>query len=190
MGSLFASTVTVLVYGMPECTGKKKNNLTWFSFGPVITMIFVVFVGAIVTRDMNFTFICLGMCKSIFSVVAYFPQFYRIYQVKSTKGWSMKSVMMDTTGSTVGMLQVIVDYFNYDNGLPFFEKLNYGKFCLNLFCFFCSGVFYYQHFVLYNPKRTYRLKKFADLKTLSENSSNSISTDLTDVMINTKALNE
>merc|ERR1711990_1163769 len=121
---------------------------------------------------MNFTCITLGMTKSVFSVVSYFPQFYRIYQVKSTKGWSMKSVAMDTTGSGIGMLQVIIDYFNYDYGLPFFEKLNCGKFALNLFCFLCSCVFYYQHFVLYNPRRAIRFKKFADLKTLSDGSSN------------------
>jgi hypothetical protein len=65
----------------------------------------------------------------------------------------MGGAVMDATSSSVGMLTVIIDYFNHDMGQNFFKSLNYGKFLMNLFSFLCMQFWFFLHFVMYPPKK-------------------------------------
>jgi hypothetical protein len=67
----------------------------------------------------------------------------------------MGGAVMDATSSSVGMLTVIIDYFNHDMGQNFFKSLNYGKFLMNLFSFLCMQYWFFLHFVVYPPIKEY-----------------------------------
>lgn len=177
IGCLFSSVMMVIVFGMPQSEGKEKNVYTWMTYAPISICLVAIVIYSIYIQDLDNICIAFGQVKSILSIIAYFPQFYRIYLNKSTHGWSMLTVATDTTGSSIGMIQVIIDYFNNDYGLGFWSSLNYGKFALNFFSFGCSCVFYFQHFVLYNP---YRQKKgFKNIDFDKAKDAGSFSTEVT-----------
>ena len=51
----------------------------------------------------------MGYCKLVITVVKYIPQAWTNYQSQSTEGWSIAQVLLDLTGGTLSILQLIID---------------------------------------------------------------------------------
>lgn len=127
-----------------------KLTVSWF-FGimPIVAGILVILIMSICTQEMNSVFRTCGSIKACISLMGYCPQIQLIFRNKSTKGWSIKSSVLEFTGGCLAIVQIVIDFFCVSNGEGFFASLNYGKFFLNFFCCVCCSVIFFQHFVLF-----------------------------------------
>ncbi|PAV61648.1 hypothetical protein WR25_00671 isoform B [Diploscapter pachys] len=62
----------------------------------------------------------LSMIKMIVTMCKYFPQAYFNYRRKSTVGWSIGNVLLDFTGGTLDILQMILQASNVNNWSAFY----------------------------------------------------------------------
>ncbi|PAV61647.1 hypothetical protein WR25_00671 isoform A [Diploscapter pachys] len=89
----------------------------------------------------------LSMIKMIVTMCKYFPQAYFNYRRKSTVGWSIGNVLLDFTGGTLDILQMILQASNVNNWSAFYG--NPVKFGLGLVSIIFDVFFMLQHYVLY-----------------------------------------
>ncbi|XP_069575810.1 cystinosin [Brachyistius frenatus] len=89
--------------------------------------------------------------KLAVTLIKYIPQAYMNYRRQSTEGWSIGNVLLDFTGGTLSILQMILQSYNNDEW-----RLVFGdptKFGLGLFSVVFDLFFMTQHYCLY--KRQY-----------------------------------
>ncbi|KAK0156063.1 Cystinosin [Merluccius polli] len=95
-----------------------------------------------------FSYIKLGI-----TLVKYIPQAYMNYKRKTTVGWSIGNVMLDFTGGTFSILQMILQSYNNDEwGLIFGDPTKFG---LGLFSVLFDVLFMVQHYCLYRDPSQY-----------------------------------
>ena len=75
------------------------------------------------------------------------PQAWMNFRRKSTEGWSIGNVLLDFTGGSLSMLQMIMDSYNMDDWSSFFG--DFTKFGLGLFSVLFDILFILQHYVCY-----------------------------------------
>ncbi|XP_064808317.1 cystinosin-like [Oncorhynchus masou masou] len=95
-----------------------------------------------------FSYIKLGV-----TLVKYIPQAYMNYQRQSTEGWSIGNVLLDFTGGSFSLIQMILQSYNNNEW-----KLIFGdptKAGLGLLSIFFDVVFIIQHYCLYRHKTHY-----------------------------------
>lgn len=95
-----------------------------------------------------FSYIKLGV-----TLIKYVPQAYMNYRRQSTSGWSIGNVLLDFTGGTLSILQMILDSYNNDQWFLIFGDPT--KFGLGLFSVVFDILFMVQHYCLYKPPSTY-----------------------------------
>jgi cystinosin len=93
----------------------------------------------------------LSYVKLMISVVKYMPQVAMNYRRKSTSGWNIYNVLLDFTGGSLSIAQLILDASVEDDwsgvsGDP--VKLGLGFASM-----FFDIIFMVQHYGMYNPKR-------------------------------------
>ena len=81
------------------------------------------------------------------TIVKYMPQAYMNFRRKSTVGWSIGNVLLDFTGGSLSMGQMIMDSYNLDDWSSFFG--DFTKFGLGLFSVLFDILFILQHYVCY-----------------------------------------
>ena len=81
------------------------------------------------------------------TIVKYMPQAYMNFRRKSTQGWSIGNVLLDFTGGSLSMLQMIMDSYNLDDWSSFFG--DFTKFGLGMFSVLFDILFIMQHYVCY-----------------------------------------
>lgn len=93
-----------------------------------------------------------GYCKALITFVKYMPQVYLNYKRKSTVGWSIENILLDFTGGSFSLLQMLID--SVGRGIPLFgdEAFNVVKFMLSIMSIFFDIIFMFQHYVLYRHK--------------------------------------
>ena len=69
--------------------------------------------------------------KLLITIIKYMPQAWMNFRRKSTEGWSIGNVLLDFTGGSLSMLQMIMDSYNLDDWSSFFG--DFTKFGLGLF---------------------------------------------------------
>lgn len=91
----------------------------------------------------------MGYCKAAITFVKYVPQVYLNYARQSTVGWSLANVMLDFTGGSLSMLQIVINALAL--GEPVFtgDAFNVVKFILSIMSIFFDLIFMFQHYVLY-----------------------------------------
>ncbi|XP_066552450.1 cystinosin isoform X2 [Amia ocellicauda] len=92
-----------------------------------------------------FSYIKLGV-----TLVKYIPQAYMNYQRQSTEGWSIGNVLLDFTGGSFSIIQMILQSYNNDQWRLIFGDPT--KFGLGLFSIFFDILFMVQHYCLYRHK--------------------------------------
>merc|ERR1719334_1676194 len=81
------------------------------------------------------------------TIVKYMPQAWMNFRRKSTVGWSIGNVLLDFTGGSLSMLQMIMDSYNLDDWSSFFG--DFTKFGLGMFSVLFDILFIMQHYVCY-----------------------------------------
>ncbi|EDO64171.2 AGAP004116-PA [Anopheles gambiae str. PEST] len=89
----------------------------------------------------------LSYIKLAVTLVKYVPQAVLNYRRKSTIGWSIGNVLLDFTGGSFSMLQMLVNGYNYDDWDSIFG--DGAKFGLGLFSVLFDVLFIVQHYILY-----------------------------------------
>ena len=86
------------------------------------------------------------------------PQAYMNFRRKSTVGWSIGNVLLDFTGGSLSMGQMIMDSYNFDDWSSFFG--DFTKFGLGLFSVLFD--------ILLRNSQSIRLKELCSRMTLLE----------------------
>lgn len=93
--------------------------------------------------------------KLAVTLVKYVPQAYMNFRRKSTDGWSIGNVLLDFTGGSLSILQMILQSYNNDEWLLIFGDPT--KFGLGLFSVVFDILFMIQHYCLYRHRPQYEL---------------------------------
>ncbi|KAI3379318.1 hypothetical protein SNEBB_002858 [Seison nebaliae] len=93
-----------------------------------------------------FSYVKLGI-----TLIKYIPQAYFNYRRKSTVGWSIGNVLLDFTGGSFSILQMVLLSYNFDDwGSIFGDPTKFG---LGLFSICFDVLFILQHYVFYKQAR-------------------------------------
>ncbi|XP_042590519.1 cystinosin-like isoform X2 [Cyprinus carpio] len=92
-----------------------------------------------------FSYIKLGV-----TLVKYIPQAYMNYRRQSTEGWSIGNVLLDFTGGSFSLLQMLLQAYNNDKWKFIFGDPT--KFGLGVLSIFFDVVFITQHYCLYRNR--------------------------------------
>lgn len=95
---------------------------------------------------LQFLYFC-SYVKLGITLIKYMPQAYMNYRRKSTAGWSIGNIILDFTGGSLSILQMlIISYNNDDWGSIFGDPTKFG---LGLFSILFDILFIVQHYLLY-----------------------------------------
>ncbi|XP_057331629.1 cystinosin homolog [Microplitis mediator] len=95
---------------------------------------------------LDFLYFC-SYIKLIISLIKYIPQAYSNYKRKSTVGWSIGNIILDFTGGSLSMLQMVLNAYNYDDWESIFGDPT--KFGLGFISVIFDIFFLLQHYVFY-----------------------------------------
>ena len=87
-------------------------------------MIIVSFIVAVtgVWHWLDFLNAC-GYIKLAITLIKYVPQAVMNYRRKSTVGWSIGNILLDFTGGTLSMLQMILNSYNYSKDFEYTNRI-------------------------------------------------------------------
>ncbi|XP_074523539.1 cystinosin [Halichoeres trimaculatus] len=91
--------------------------------------------------------------KLAVTLIKYVPQAFMNFKRKSTEGWSIGNVLLDFTGGTFSILQMILQSHNNDEWMLIFGDPT--KFGLGLFSVVFDILFMVQHYCLYRKPSQY-----------------------------------
>ncbi|XP_034530877.1 cystinosin [Notolabrus celidotus] len=91
--------------------------------------------------------------KLAVTLIKYVPQAFMNYKRQSTEGWSIGNVLLDFTGGTFSILQMILQSYNNDEWTLIFGDPT--KFGLGLFSVVFDILFMTQHYCLYRKPPQY-----------------------------------
>lgn len=77
---------------------------------------------------------------------------YLNYKRKSTVGWSLANVLLDFTGGSLSMVQIVIDSGVSGKSMFGGDAFNIVKFMLSLMSICFDIIFLVQHYVLYKDK--------------------------------------
>jgi len=140
--------VTIVQCFLYERGGQKVSLvakiLVSLSLVSLIILLIVAACSAItwLTYLMVFSYLKLGI-----SLIKYIPQAYMNYRRKSTDGWSIGNVLLDFTGGSLSIVQMILQSYNNDEwDLVFGDPTKFG---LGLISVLFDVFFMLQHYVFY-----------------------------------------
>jgi len=152
--ALVASLVTggqILIY---ERAGQKLGY-----FGMVISAlsILTIIFGTIPAAIAKITWLdyltILSIVKLVITITKYMPQAWMNFRRQSTEGWSIGNVLLDLTGGSFSMLQMLLEGLNNNQFSIIFGDPT--KFGLGLFSILFDCLFIVQHYCLYRENRGY-----------------------------------
>ncbi|XP_016924404.4 cystinosin [Drosophila suzukii] len=162
--AMFATTITIL-----QCCfyQRAQQKVSFIAYGILAIFAVVVIVsaglaGGAVIHWLDFLYYC-SYVKLTITIIKYVPQALMNYRRKSTSGWSIGNILLDFTGGTLSMLQMILNAHNYDDWVSIFGDPT--KFGLGLFSVLFDIFFMLQHYVFYRHSRE---SSSSDLTTVTE----------------------
>lgn len=137
-----------------ERGGQKISRVAWFilliGWTFALVSLFLAVAKQITWLEYLYYF---SYIKLAVTLIKYVPQAYMNYRRQSTDGWSIGNVLLDFTGGTLSILQMILQSYNNDEW-----KLIFGdptKFGLGLFSVVFDILFMIQHYCLYRRPSQY-----------------------------------
>ncbi|PIK56018.1 putative cystinosin-like [Apostichopus japonicus] len=152
--AFFITCVTIFQTFIYERGGQKVTTVCWilqsiaWMFVTVTLIITAVSSQSVLTWLEFVTFI--SYIKLGVTLIKYVPQVWMNFKRKSTDGWSIGNVLLDFTGGSYSILQMILISYNYNDWSSFF--LDPTKFGLGLFSICFDIVFILQHYVWYKEQ--------------------------------------
>ncbi|KAH1005642.1 hypothetical protein HUJ04_006585 [Dendroctonus ponderosae] len=129
---------------------KFEISISLLGFFGVFIAISIVLSGCDVIHWIDFLYYC-SYVKLTITLIKYIPQAFMNYRRQSTSGWSIGNILLDFTGGTLSMLQMILNAYNYDDWASIFGDPT--KFGLGLFSVAFDIFFMIQHYVLYKHSK-------------------------------------
>ncbi|ALC46072.1 CG17119 [Drosophila busckii] len=146
--AIFATSITIA-----QCFFYHRANQRISKVAYGLLTLFAVFViisaglaGGSVIHWLDFLYYC-SYVKLAITIIKYIPQAIMNYRRKSTAGWSIGNILLDFTGGTLSMLQMLLNAHNYDDWESIFGDPT--KFGLGLFSVLFDIFFMLQHYVFY-----------------------------------------
>jgi len=94
----------------------------------------------------------ISYIKLAVTLTKYIPQAFMNYRRRSTVGWSIGNVLLDMTGGSMSIAQMMLIAFNTNDWAGMFTDLT--KFGLGAFSLMFDVLFVTQHYVLYRNRVT------------------------------------
>lgn len=151
--AVFACAVTIVQCIIFERGNQKLSKGCWGLLAGIFIFVIVVIIltltKVIVWLDclIYFSYVKLGI-----TLIKYIPQAYMNYRRKSTSGWSIGNIILDFTGGSLSILQMMLIAYNNDDWGSIFGDLT--KFGLGFFSVLFDIFFMLQHYVFYREKST------------------------------------
>lgn len=113
----------------------------------------------------DFLYMC-SYVKLFITLIKYIPQAVMNYRRKSTAGWSIGNVLLDFSGGTLSMGQMlIISYNNNDWSSIFGDPTKFG---LGLFSVLFDIFFMLQHYVFYRGAERLFVSDISDIESVAE----------------------
>lgn len=146
--AVFACALNIIQCFIYDRGGQKVSKiclgiLTAIAIFVVITLILGV-VHTIVWLDVLYYF---SYVKLFITVIKYVPQAFMNYRRKSTVGWSIGNILLDFTGGSLSIVQMMLIAYNNDDWSSIFGDPT--KFGLGFFSVLFDIFFMLQHYVFY-----------------------------------------
>jgi len=146
--AVLACIVTII-----QCFFYQRGNQRVSRVCTGIIIIFVLFLGSSLICTLasqltwlQFLYFC-SYVKLCITLIKYVPQAYMNYSRKSTAGWSIGNILLDFTGGSLSIVQMlIISYNNDDWGAIFGDPTKFG---LGFFSILFDILFIVQHYFLY-----------------------------------------
>ncbi|XP_029906120.1 cystinosin [Myripristis murdjan] len=152
--ALLLCLVYVCQAAIYERGGQKVSKVAWvlllIGWTFALVSLFVAVAKKITWLEYLYYF---SYIKLAVTLIKYIPQASMNYRRQSTEGWSIGNVLLDFTGGTLSILQMILQSYNNDEW-----KLIFGdptKFGLGLFSVVFDIIFMVQHYCLYRHSPDY-----------------------------------
>ncbi|XP_077973363.1 cystinosin-like [Styela clava] len=135
-----------------ERGNQKVSKLAMILLSVAITGIFILLFVAVAGKISWLLYLNIfSYVKLAITLIKYIPQAYMNYRRKSTEGWSIGNVLLDFTGGSFSILQMILQSYNNDEwDLVFGDPTKFG---LGFFSVLFDILFMVQHYILYRPSR-------------------------------------
>nr|XP_018915761.1 PREDICTED: cystinosin homolog isoform X1 [Bemisia tabaci]XP_018915762.1 PREDICTED: cystinosin homolog isoform X1 [Bemisia tabaci]XP_018915763.1 PREDICTED: cystinosin homolog isoform X1 [Bemisia tabaci]XP_018915764.1 PREDICTED: cystinosin homolog isoform X1 [Bemisia tabaci]XP_018915765.1 PREDICTED: cystinosin homolog isoform X1 [Bemisia tabaci] len=155
--SVHATIITLFTIFQCFIYERRTQRVSYTALGLVSIYAVILVVSACFTAYskltwLDFLYICSYIKLSI-TLIKYIPQAYMNYQRKSTMGWSIGNIILDFTGGTLSMGQMLINGYNYDDWKSIFGDPT--KFGLGFFSVVFDIFFMIQHYVLYRGLEPY-----------------------------------
>ncbi|VDM60654.1 unnamed protein product [Angiostrongylus costaricensis] len=145
--------LTACVITATQCLFYERENQSVSVICKVLSSVLVLFAAFSALASL-FKFIsilqlimCFSYVKMVVTLSKYFPQMCFNFRRKSTVGWSIGNVLLDFTGGSMDILQMMLQCVNVSNWVAFYG--NPVKFGLGLVSILFDIIFIIQHYVLY-----------------------------------------
>lgn len=136
-----------------QCYTYERSNQCVSRTAKLILLVYVCIVAASgaaaffdVLHWLDFLYYCSYIKLSV-TIIKYIPQAVMNYTRKSTVGWCIGNVILDFTGGTFSIAQMLINGYNYNDWESIFGDPT--KFGLGVFSIAFDTLFLYQHYVLY-----------------------------------------
>ncbi|KAH8277089.1 hypothetical protein KR026_004919 [Drosophila bipectinata] len=156
--AMFATCITIIqcfIYEARIFRGQQRVSFIAYGILGIFAVVVVVSAGLAgggVIHWLDFLYYC-SYVKLTITIIKYVPQALMNYRRKSTSGWSIGNILLDFTGGTLSMLQMILNAHNYNDWASLFGDPT--KFGLGLFSVLFDVFFMLQHYVFYrHPKES------------------------------------
>lgn len=146
--AVFACAITIAQCFMFEKANQAVSKGCWAILGVIAIFVTVILILAFthVLPWLDFLQYC-SYVKLGITLIKYMPQAYMNYRRKSTVGWSIGNVLLDFTGGSFSILQMILISYNNDDWSSIFGDPT--KFGLGFFSVVFDIFFMLQHYVFY-----------------------------------------
>jgi len=146
--AVFACAITIF-----QCVSYEKGNqkvskgcLGLLAVIAVFVVIVLILTLTSVIEWLDFLIYC-SYVKLGITLIKYMPQAYMNYRRKSTTGWSIGNILLDFTGGSLSILQMMFIAYNNDDWGSIFGDIT--KFGLGFFSVLFDVFFMLQHYVFY-----------------------------------------
>ncbi|XP_017017523.1 cystinosin-like [Drosophila kikkawai] len=166
--AMFATSITIIQCFIYE-RGQQKVSFVAYGILGIFAVVVIVsagLAGGSVIHWLDFLYYC-SYVKLTITIIKYVPQALMNYRRKSTAGWSIGNILLDFTGGTLSMLQMILNGHNYDDWASIFGDPT--KFGLGLFSVLFDIFFMLQHYVFYRHAKE---QSSSDLTIVTEAAQN------------------
>jgi len=146
--AVFACAITIAQCIMFERANQSVSKGCWAILGAIAIFVTVILI-------LSFTHVLpwldfLSYCSYVklgITLIKYMPQAYMNYRRKSTAGWSIGNIMLDFTGGSLSIVQMMLISWNNDDWSSIFGDPT--KFGLGFFSVVFDIFFMLQHYVFY-----------------------------------------